>query len=42
VIAVEQKFLFPGKGALGRENTFELIEKRGEVFTGLADDIVCL
>jgi len=42
VIAVEPKFLFPGKGAAGIENTFNVTEKGGELLTALPDDIVCL
>lgn len=42
VIAVEPKFLFPGKGAVGIENTFNVTEKGGELLTALPDDIVCL
>jgi len=42
VVAVEPKFLFPGKGAVGIENTFNVTEKGGELLTGLADHIVRL
>ena len=42
VIAVEPKFLFPGKGAVGIENTFVVTETGGELLTGLPDDIVYL
>jgi Xaa-Pro aminopeptidase len=42
VIAVEPKFLFPGKGAVGIENTFNVTDRGGELLTALPDDIVCL
>ena len=42
VIAVEPKFLFPGKGAIGIENTFAITDDGCEKLTGLADDIVYL
>lgn len=42
VIAVEPKFLFPGKGAVGIENTFALTELGCEKLTDLSDRIVYL
>ncbi|MBI5847336.1 MAG: aminopeptidase P family protein [Nitrospirae bacterium] len=41
-IAVEPKFLFPGKGAVGIENTFAIREGSCENLTGLSDKIVYL
>jgi len=41
-IAVEPKFLFPGKGAVGIENTFVVTEKGCENLTPLPDLIVSL
>ncbi len=41
-IAVEPKFLFPGKGAVGIENTFAITDKGCEKLTPLPDDIVYL
>jgi len=41
-IAVEPKFLFPGKGAIGIENTFAVAEKGCEKLTSLSDEIVYL
>jgi len=41
-VAVEPKFLFPGKGAVGIENTFAVTEKGCEKLTDLPDEIVCL
>jgi len=41
-IAVEPKFLFPGKGAVGIENTLAITGKGCEKLTGLPDDIVYL
>jgi len=42
VVAVEPKFLFPTRGAVGIENTFAVTEKGAERLTGLPDDIICL
>jgi Xaa-Pro dipeptidase len=42
IIAVEPKFLFPGNGAVGIENTFAVTGKVCEKLTGLSDEIVCL
>lgn len=41
-IAVEPKFLFPGKGAVGIENTFAVTERGCENLTNLSDNIVYL
>ncbi len=41
-IALEPKFLFPGKGAVGIENTFVVAENGCEKLTPLPDSIVCL
>ncbi len=41
-IAVEPKFLFPGKGAVGIENTLAITDKGCEKLTDLPDDIVYL
>ncbi len=41
-IAVEPKFLFPGRGAVGIENTFVITEKGCKKITGLPDEIVYL
>lgn len=41
-IAVEPKFLFPGRGAIGIENTFAVREEGCEKLTDLSDDIVYL
>ncbi|MBI5075250.1 MAG: aminopeptidase P family protein [Nitrospirae bacterium] len=41
-VAVEPKFLFPGKGAVGIENTFAVTGKSCERLTDLPDDIVYL
>lgn len=41
-IAIEPKFIFPGAGAIGIENTFAVTEQGGELLTTLADDIVYL
>lgn len=41
-IAVEPKFLFPDKGAVGIENTFAVTEKGSENLTSLSDEIVFL
>ena len=37
VVAVEPKFLFPDKGAVGIENTFAVTETGGEQLTTLPD-----
>jgi Xaa-Pro dipeptidase len=42
VVAIEPKFLFPGKGAIGIENTFAITGKGCEKLTLLSDDIVYL
>ena len=42
VIAVEPKFLFPGKGAVGIENTFAITGRGAEKLTDLPDEIVYL
>jgi len=41
-LAVEPKFLFPGRGAVGIENTFAVTEKGCETLTRLSDEIVYL
>jgi Xaa-Pro aminopeptidase len=41
-IAIEPKFVFPGLGVIGIENTFAVTAKGGERLTRLADDVVCL
>ncbi len=41
-LAVEPKFLFPGKGAIGIENTFAVTKQGCEKLTSLSDDIVYL
>ena len=41
-IAIEPKFLFPGKGAVGIENTMAIKDKGCEKLTGLPDEIVYL
>lgn len=40
VIAVEPKFVFPGKGVVGIENTFLVTERGGERLTDIPDDFV--
>ncbi|MBN1929302.1 MAG: aminopeptidase P family protein [Chlorobiaceae bacterium] len=40
VVAVEPKFVIPGKGAIGIENTFAVTEAGGERLTRLSDEIV--
>ncbi|NTW55571.1 MAG: aminopeptidase P family protein [Chlorobiaceae bacterium] len=40
VVAVEPKFVFPDKGAVGIENTFVVTETGGERLSELPDDIV--
>lgn len=42
VIAIEPKFVIPGKGVIGIENTFIVTENGGEKVTDIADDIVYL
>ncbi|NTW47098.1 MAG: aminopeptidase P family protein [Chlorobaculum sp.] len=42
VVAVEPKFVIPGKGAIGIENTFVVTEQGGERLTDLDDEIVML
>jgi Xaa-Pro aminopeptidase len=42
VIAIEPKFVFPGKGAIGIENTWLVTEAGGEKLTDYPDDIVYL
>jgi Xaa-Pro aminopeptidase len=39
-IAVEPKFVFPGVGAIGIENTFVATEGGGERLTELSDDLI--
>ena len=41
-IAVEPKFVIPGKGGIGIENTFVVTANGGDRLTNLADDIVFL
>lgn len=41
-IAIEPKFLFPDRGAIGIENTFAVTEKGCENLTSLSDEIVYL
>jgi Xaa-Pro aminopeptidase len=41
-IAVEPKFVFPGSGVVGIENTFVVGVQGGERLTSLADDLVVL
>lgn len=42
VVAVEPKFVIPGKGAIGIENTFVVTDAGGERLTELSDEIVVL
>jgi len=42
VIAVEPKFVIPGKGVIGIENTFVVTENGGQRLSDLPDDIVFL
>jgi Xaa-Pro dipeptidase len=42
VVAVEPKFLFPGRGAIGIENTFAITELGCEKLTSLPDNIIYL
>jgi Xaa-Pro aminopeptidase len=39
-IAIEPKFVIPGKGVIGIENTFAVTAKGGEKLTDMPDDIV--
>ena len=41
-IAIEPKFVLPGLGVIGIENTFAVSGQGGVKLTALADDIVCL
>lgn len=41
-IAIEPKFVFPGKGVIGIENTFAVTEAGGMKLTDLPDDVVYL
>jgi Xaa-Pro dipeptidase len=41
-VAIEPKFVFPGIGAIGIENTFAVTESGGEKLTDLPDDIIYL
>jgi len=41
-IAIEPKFVIPGKGVIGIENTFCVTADGGEKLTGMPDDIVFL
>ncbi|TGU71583.1 aminopeptidase P family protein [Geomonas terrae] len=41
-LAIEPKFVFPGKGVIGIENTFAVTENGGEKLSELPDDIVYL
>jgi Xaa-Pro aminopeptidase len=41
VVAVEPKFVFPGQGAVGIENTWVVTARGGEKLTaGLPDDLI--
>jgi Xaa-Pro aminopeptidase len=40
VVAIEPKFVFPGQGAVGIENTWAVGERGGDRITGLADDLI--
>lgn len=42
VIAIEPKFVFPGRGVVGIENTFAVGALGGEKLTALSDDIAIL
>lgn len=42
VVAVEPKFVLPGKGAIGIENTFVVTEKGGVRLSDFPDDIVSI
>ena len=40
-VAIEPKFVFPGRGAVGIENTWAVTASGGEKLTGLlADDVL--
>jgi Xaa-Pro aminopeptidase len=39
-IAIEPKFVFPGQGAVGIENTWAVGEGGGERLTELSDDLM--
>jgi len=39
-VAIEPKFVFPGQGAVGIENTWVVGEGRGERITGFPDDLI--
>ena len=41
-IAIEPKFLIPGEGVIGIENTFAVTEQGGEKLSDIPDDIVIL
>ena len=41
-VAVEPKFVFPGQGVVGIENTWLVTDTGGEKLTVLSDDVVCL
>lgn len=41
-IAIEPKFVFPGLGAIGLENTWAVTEQGGEKITDLSDDLIRL
>lgn len=41
-VAVEPKFIFPGEGVIGIENTYTVTPRGGEKLTPLSDDVVCL
>ena len=42
VIAVEPKFVIPGKGVIGIENTFVVTDEGGQRLSDLPDEIVFL
>ena len=39
-IAIEPKFVIPGEGVIGIENTFAVSERGGEKITDIPDDIL--
>jgi Xaa-Pro aminopeptidase len=41
-IALEPKFIFPGQGVIGIENTYAVTPQGGKKLTPLPDDVVCL
>jgi Xaa-Pro dipeptidase len=41
-VAIEPKFVFPGKGAVGIENTWLVTSSGAENLTRMSDEIVCL